>query len=577
MTQNVRLGLGFLLGLGVLGVVFGPSALVKLASFGVMVGVLVVVHELGHFAVARVFGIGAPVFSIGIGPVLFRLFRWRGTDFVLSGLPVGGYVRLAGADAFGEEDLDLDVDPAQDFMRRPVWQRLLVMLAGPGMNLLLPFALFTGVLMFGEPQPDNSIGTVLPDSPAAALGLRPLDRIVGAAGEPVDTWTDLLDVLDDHVGEPITMQVARGAGTFEVVVPAGVVRMTPEGYVDNEHLGIWQSRRSSRVGVSDPTSPAARAGLRTGDGIVEVDGAPVRTFEELLGALSADRSHAVVVVRAVDGAVQRETVTLAPDPAWQPVRVEPDPNPWGLLHVSLFVGDVKADSAAGEAGVRANDRLLAIDGTPIDAWGEVIALVKKTASEARAEAEVRALRLTVVRDGQEVDLSFTPRLEREIVGAVVTFRPVMGVRQYGEAYVDGPDLSKHYSLPAAFRRASEQTLGVFDKTMKVLRGLVVGDIQIQEGLGGPVAIFQVAGESAEQGVFTFVRVMGMISISLGVFNLLPVPALDGGHIAVYAIEVVRGRPLPLRIRERIQMVGILALVALVLTVTVMDFHRLLNG
>jgi regulator of sigma E protease len=577
MTTWQRAALGLLFVAVGLVAVFGQSAVLRIGSFGVMVGVLVIVHELGHFVVARMFGIGAPTFSIGIGPVVWRMFRWRGTDFVISALPVGGYVKLSGADAFGEEELDLEVDPTKDFMRRPVWQRLLVMLAGPGMNLVLPFALFTAVLVFGEPQPDNSIGTVLPDSPAAALGLRPLDRVVAAAGEPVDTWTDLLDVLDDHVGDAVTMSIARGDDRFEVVVPAGAVRMSPEGFVDSEHLGLWQSRRSSRIGVSDLTSPAARAGLRTGDGVVEVDGAPVRTFEELLGALPTDRSHELVVVRAVGGEVQRATLTLAPDPAWQPERVEPDPNPWGLLHATLFVGDVAPDSAAGQAGVRPGDRLLAIDGTPIDCWAEVIALVKQTTREAKALAEVRPLELRVVRDGRDEVLSFTPRVEREIVAGVVQFRPVMGVRQFTEAYVDGPDIAKYYSLPQAFGRASEESFSVFERTLTVLGGLVVGDIRIREGLGGPVAIFQVAGESAEHGVFTFVRMMGMISISLGIFNLLPVPALDGGHIAVYAVEVVRGRPLPLRIRERIQMAGILALVALVLTVTVLDVHRLLGG
>jgi regulator of sigma E protease len=549
----------------------------KIASFGIMVGVLVVVHELGHFLVAKAFGIGAPTFSLGIGPAVFRLFRWRGTDFVISALPVGGYVKLAGADAFGDEDADNQVDPSLDFMRRPVWQRLLVMLAGPGMNLLLPFVLFTAVLMFGEPQPDNSVGTVLPGSPAAALGLRPLDRIVAAASEPVDTWTDLVTVLDDHVGEPVTLTIARGDREFEVVAPGDAVRMTKEGFVDTEHFGVWQSRRSSRIGVSDPTSPAARAGLVTGDGIVEVDGAAIRTFEELLAALSPDQPHQVVRVRALEGSVDRATITLTPDPSWQPDRVEPDPNPWGLLHATLFVGEVLADSAAGVAGVRAADRFLSIDGTGVDCWADVLTLVKRTTSEAKAEAEVRSLELHVVREGQELALTFTPRVEREIVAGIVGFRPVMGVRQFGETYVDGPDISKYYSLPQAFGRASEESFAVFERTLTVLGGLVFGDIRISEGLGGPVEIFRVAGKSAEAGPFTYVRVMGMISISLGIFNLLPVPALDGGHIAVYAVEVVRGRPLSLRIRERIQMAGILALVALVLTVTVMDFHRLLGS
>lgn len=574
MTSRWRLLGPVLVGVGLL--VAGQSELAfRVAAFGVMVGVLVLVHELGHFLVARVFGIGAPTFSLGIGPAVFRLFRWRGTDFVVSALPIGGYVRLAGADAFGEEDVDTVVDARQDFMKRPVWQRLLVMLAGPGMNLVLPFVLFTAVLMFGEPQADNSIGTVIPGSPAAELGLRPLDRVVAVAGEPVDGWSDLVTILDDHVGDPVTLSVARGDQRLDLVIPQGAVRLTPEGIVDTEHLGVWSFRRSSRIGVSDPASPAARAGLATGDGVVQVDGAAIHTFEELLGALSPDRAHTIVRVRPVDGAVDRAELTLTPDPSWQPDRVEPDPNPWGLVHATLFVGDVQADSAADVAGVRPGDRMLSIDGEPVDCWSDVLHLVRRTTSEARAEADVRALELHVLRGGEELALTFTPRVEREVApGGFVTFRPIMGVRQFGEVYVPGPDISKYYSLPEAFGRATEESFAVFSRTVAVLKSLVFGDLGIGESLGGPVEIFRIAGKSAESGIFTYVRVMGMISISLGIFNLLPVPALDGGHIAVYLVEVVRGRPLPLRIRERIQMAGVLALFALLLTVTVLDFHRL---
>ena len=126
----------------------------------VMISFVVVIHEFGHFIVARAFGIGTPVFSVGMGPRLFG-FMWKDTDFRVSALPLGGYVQMAGADPFGEEDANSWVDPEEDFMKKPVWQRLLVMLAGPAMNIGLPFVVFTGVFMLGDSLRDNQIHRVV--------------------------------------------------------------------------------------------------------------------------------------------------------------------------------------------------------------------------------------------------------------------------------------------------------------------------------------------------------------------------------------------------------------------------------
>lgn len=547
-------------------------------SFGVMVGVLVVVHEAGHFLVAKAFGIGAPVFSIGIGPPLFRLFSWRGTDFVVSGLPIGGYVKLAGADPFGEEDVEGWVDPKEDFMRRPVWQRFLVMVAGPAMNLVLPYVLFTAVLVTGEPQGDNSIGTVIPGTPAAEIGLRPGDRVVGAAGVEVDVWSDLVRELDDHVGAPVPLDVERGGERLALTLPAGAVRLSSDGLVDTEALGFWQSRRTSRIGVADAASPAWKAGLRPGDAILEVDGVPVSTFEELMSGLAEPVPHKVKRGRATPEKLEVEELALEPDPSWQSPWAEVDPNPWGLVHGSVFIGGVEQGSAADQAGIRLGDRMLSIDGKPVRSWSDVLHYVAAAAPGAEDEtATARPLDLVLIRDGVEVPVTLTPNVRRDVDNGEVRFRPIMGVLPFSETFTDGPQIKKFYDLPTAFGRAVEETNYVFERTFAVLGGFATGDLKFRESIGGPVEIFRVAGASAKEGVFTFVRMIGMISVSLGIVNLLPVPVLDGGQIAVYGIEALRGRPLSLRVRERIQMVGVLVLAALLLMATVMDFQRLLQG
>lgn len=542
-----------------------------IVSGGVMLGVLVVIHEFGHFLVARLFGVGTPIFSIGIGPRLFG-FKWFDTDFRVSALPIGGYVLMSGADPFGEEDPDTWVEPERDFMRKPIWQRLLIMLAGPAMNLALPFVLFTGVMMFGQPQLDARIGTIYPYSPAVQLGLAVGDRIVAAGDQPVDVWSDLLRVLDHHPDEAIPLTVARGADggeRFDVVLPAGSVQVRPDGQIETALIGFSPNPRSTLVGVPDPSSPAGVAGIHTGDALVEVDGTRVTTWEELERALAVPGDHTVVRVRAVDGEVKRDTVKL--------VATE-GATSWGVEHPSTYVGAIVSGSAAEKAGVKIGDRIESVDGTPVRVWSDVLKLVARTTENAGVAedgaTEPRALRLELTRNGERVTLDFQPTYEREILAAKVNFRPIMGVGQYSDLHVSGEMVRKYYGFVEAGSRAVEETKNLFTQTMQMLGMLISAKVKPTEVMGGPLAIVQAAGESAKDGIFTFVRMMGMISLSLGIVNLMPIPVLDGGQILFYAFEGIRGRPLPLVWRERIQMVAVLMLAALLLVITVNDFSRL---
>lgn len=565
------------------------DVLLWILSGGLMVGVLVIVHEAGHYVVARLFGVGTPVFSIGFGPRVFG-FRFWETDFRISLLPFGGYVRMAGADPFGEELVEDYVDPDEDFMGKPVWQRFLVMLAGPAANLILPFVLFTAVLMLGEPQSDTTVGNVRPGSTAEQLGFQIGDQIVEVDGEPVDTWLEVLRSLDGREAAA-AVAVQRGEERLSVTLPPSAVEGTAFRTLDA--FGLFHSSLSSRIGVSDPTSPAWRAGLRPGDEIVEVDGSGVVTFHELSAALSPGRDHALVVHRA-GAEPERIELSLSPVPGWSPAADEVLPDPWGLIPGEVFVGEVLPGSAADEAGVAVGDRLVGIDGTRIWSWDDVLGLVGATTEglDLATEAPLRsggcnsepldpilgrALDLSLVRDGEPLTLTFQPRVQREVVISEVTYRPIMGVKHLDRASVSGPETVKYYGLTEAFPRAVDDGGEVLRNTMTVLGNLLRGKLKPKESLGGPIEIVRTAGYAAQEGFFTFARVMGMISFSLGIVNLLPVPVLDGGQILFYAIEGIRGRPLPLLLRERIQMVGVLFLAALMVMVLVMDIGRWLEG
>ncbi|HMV69512.1 MAG TPA: site-2 protease family protein [Myxococcota bacterium] len=195
------------------------DSLTYMAAGLFMIGLLVVVHEAGHFLFARLFGVGVPIFSVGVGPRLFGVI-WRGTDYRLSMLPLGGYVLMSGADPFGEEDTEHVVPPEQDFMRKPVWQRLIIMAAGPGVNLLLPFVLFTFLYMAGKPDVGPVVGAVFPGSAAAEVGLRPGDRVTAVDGDPIEIWHDVDDALARRLAGgaagDLVLDIERGGGANSI-------------------------------------------------------------------------------------------------------------------------------------------------------------------------------------------------------------------------------------------------------------------------------------------------------------------------------------------------------------------------
>ena len=571
-----------------------------------MLAVLVIVHESGHFVFAKWFGIGVPVYSIGMGPRLFGV-RWRGTDYRLSLLPVGGYVRMAGADPFGEEDPDDVVALGEDFMRRPVWQRLIVMLGGPLFNLILPIVLVSAVLMAGEPVPDNVVGTVQPGSIGEELGLRPRDRVLAVNGAPTVTWGEVGEAFLASPSD-VTVSIARGPERIEVRLP--LVRVDGEPRPDR--FGLYASRLAARVGVDDPTSPAARAGLVTGDLVAAVDGRAVADWLELEAALSDGESHTIRYGRA-DPADPTQQALLETDAqmtraGWTPREGEPFPNAWGIQPSMLFVGEVatppetpsgwRAGLATGRAwllgakaetvfpayaaGLQPGDRLWSADGARIRSWPEVIAKIAATAGEGAdptdPNVKPRAVLVQVIRAGQVVDMTVTPKLTREHgPTGEVRYRPILGIVQYPDAFVEPGYVRKFYTPAQAVPRAFSQSWSMFSNTVSGLRRLATREVAISEGLGGPIQIFRMAGQGLAAGWFTFVRLIAVISVSLGVINLLPVPALDGGQISLYLIEWVRGRRLSDALRERVQMVGVLALIALMLAVAVFDIDRVLKG
>ena len=548
-----------------------------------MIAILVFIHEFGHFIVAKACGVHVKVFSIGFGRPLFGV-DFRGTEYRLSMLPFGGYVQMSGADPFGvgSEDDDLLEDPSQAFLRKPVWQRLLVVSAGPAFNLALPLVLFTVLLMAGEPQPAPVLGTIERGGIAADLGLKPGDVVTKIDGVPTPTWNTLAKQV--HGWE---------SGLHTVTVKRAEVERTYDVDFDleaNIGMGFSYLRPSTEAGVDDPSSPAGVAGIRTGDRIETIDGSPVEHWVALESTLAGAGES--VVVGLEDG----RSVTMVQSSGWIPADVESGKaaTEWGLTPTTIFVGSVgekldkdstdilagcqpattKPTAPAYEAGLRAGDRFLRLDGKFVHGWSDVLDGVRSTMDGDGESATARSINVEIVRDGEVLDLELTPTVIRDtnVLGRYY-YRPVLGVMRMGEL-VDGPQVRVYYTFPNAVDRAWTETTRLSGYVIEQIGKLLTGAAAVQKSLGGPVEMVRQASNAAEQGIFVWARLMGMLSISLGIINLLPVPVLDGGQFVFYAVEGLRGRPLSLKVRERAQQIGVLLLVLLMMSVLFFDLRRL---
>src|SRR5206468_1359972 len=265
----------------------GVSTITTLATFIVVIGILILVHELGHFLVARWTGVGVERFSIGFGPVLAR-WRGRETEYCLSAIPMGGYVKMMGEENPLEGGGSPVFDPQKAFALKPLWARFLIVFAGPGMNFVLAWVIFALLLAsVGRPVWPAVLGRVAAEGPAAAAGLQAADVVTAIDGRPIEYWEDLERAVAGSDGRPLRLTIKRGGELREAqVTPRRIVTRDP---IFKESREVWSlgagPQVTPQVGMVTPDSPAERAGLRVGDIVVAVAGQPVFTSDELTQAI----------------------------------------------------------------------------------------------------------------------------------------------------------------------------------------------------------------------------------------------------------------------------------------------------
>jgi regulator of sigma E protease len=439
--------------------------------FLVVLGVLVAFHELGHFLAARWVGVKVLKFSLGFGPKLFG--RQIGeTEYLLSAIPLGGYVKLFGED---ETEATTQEDRARSFAHQGLWGKVLIVAAGPGFNFILAYFIFAGWLATGAPL-------------------------------FVPTFQDLTPDIEAMV----------------------------------------------------PGSPADTAGIQIGDHVSRVNGQTISTRTELFDAVAKSNGQALTLEIKRDGQVK--TLTVTPTTAPGPRASAQEPGYYlGVEETPPLVTSVMQGSPAMKAGLQAGDRVVNIEGQTIHTWSQMTGIVKENPS--------RRLQVEVLREGHRVSLTVIPSAEK----AIVNGQPV----EVGKIGISGPGRSiMRSSTPLmSLYDGLGATWGWTELTAIGLYKMIVGDIS-SKNIGGPLTIANISGEAAAQGASSVVFLIAILSINLGVLNLLPIPILDGGHLLFFLIEGILRKPLGERQREVAQQAGLVLLVGVMIFAFWNDLERI---
>lgn len=446
-------------------------------SFLVVLGIVIVIHELGHYWVARWCGVKVLRFSIGFGRPLVRLTRGPDqTEWVLAIAPIGGYVRML-------DEREAPVPPAElhrAFNRQSVGKRMAIVAAGPLANFVLAWIIYAGIHMYGFQEARALIGAPVADTPAAAAGFADRDEIIAVDGKQVRTLQDVRWSLID-------VAVAKGRARIEVL----------------------DARNRLQVRNLDLMNVAVDS--RDGD---LLSAAGLRLFRPRLDAV---------------------------------------------------LGVVEVGRPAAAAGLRAGDRIVSVDDQKIDDWSEFVALVVANPN--------KPLQVAVVREGESFRATVTPAAvtrNNQTIGRVGA-----GVREDPKALASLYVQQRYGPLDATWR-AAVKTWEMSLFSVRMLWKMLIGELSWRN-LGGPVTIADYAGQSASLGLLPFITFIALISISIGVLNLLPIPVLDGGHLMYYSIELIKGTPLSERAMEYGQRFGIAVLMLLMGFAFFNDITRLVSS
>ena len=451
--------------------------LLSIIAFIISVGLLITFHEFGHFSVARFFDIKVLRFSIGFGrPIYTRHFGRDRTEFTICLLPLGGYVKMLD----DREGTVVQQEKAREFNGKPLWQRFLIVLAGPFFNFIFAIIAYSLIYTIGINALKPIIGHVETTSIASSSGFAEGQEILSINGLSTPTWPTVIDSLVNHVvsGDVVDIQVVNNSGEKQVL-----------------------SLNLSSISIDEMA-----------------DG-------KLLNKLGLN------IVK---------------------------------LKLPPIIGEIEKNGPAQASGLLKNDRIIAVNSNLVDSWQEWVEIIQENPD--------KSLNVELLRDEALINIELRPKnyeLNGKNIGRIGA-RPAVNDDLYSSYFA-----LEQYSLDLAILRAFDKTWEMSVLTLKVLAKMITGDASVKN-LSGPISIAKYAGQSASIGATALLTFLAIVSISLGVLNLLPIPLLDGGHLVYYIIEFFTGKPVSDSIQMTGQQIGIVLLFVLMGLALYNDFVRLLG-
>ena len=528
------------------------SGLSAIIPFIVLLGLLIFVHEMGHFLVAKYFGVRVEVFSLGFGKKIFQ-FKRGDTIYCLSLIPLGGYVKMYG-DEMGAE---LPEDQKQfAFTHKPVSQRIAIVLAGPMMNFFFAIFIYLCVSLIGEEVRSPRIGDVASHTKAYEYGFRSGDLVLSANEKQVSTWEEFQNQIGRHADQELKVVVRREnseqTAEFSVKPVLGVNAnvLSPDDYT-GQIQGLDSLSKAGVVGVRHD-SIAYKAGLRTGDLILSVNEKPIKYFRELDNLFVAFQQQPLklkIERMKDDGKEKPQSLDIEiVKSSFASMQV------LGIEDAESYLARVFPGTPAQKAGLQAGDKIVSVSNQPITTWDTLLNSVKNY--------KEGSLSFKILREGQEQTIDIVPQMTTQMNSqGGEEKRYTVGILPWMAAAAPALTTVKAAGIGAGLVRGYEKTIEVTKMTLMSFLRLFQNKIS-PKNIGGVISIGQAAKETYQMGITYFLQMMAVISVNLFILNLLPIPILDGGHLLFYTIEALKGAPLSMRKMEVAQQVGLVLLMSL---------------
>lgn len=554
---------------------FLQSSLSAIGPLFILLGLLIFVHELGHFMVAKFYGVRVETFSLGFGKKIFQTKKGD-TTYCISLIPLGGYVKMFGDDPTREVEIS---EKKYSFLDKPVSQRIAIVLAGPLMNLFFAGLLFFMIALIGQDVPGPYLGDIKIASQAHKLGFRSGDQILSINGDKISTWKQASDLVKESSGKTLSFVVKTERSEERRTISAPVVSGKGQDILKPDKIvgqidGFSLESLSTLIGIVDPMGLAAKSGLKTLDYIEKINNQKVIGFRNieplLLEALKTD-GKVNITVFAFERNEKPITREVSINLSALPESDKDLLTRLGIESAELYLLDLKPDGPAMTGGLMRADKILGIDNQPISDWSQVLNSIKGYSKE-----------------GQPIEISYLRGTHTGTAQVIPEMTSLMNaVGQEEQRFTIGiyPGLSQSYP-PMVLSRTNNPiealkigAIKSVEWTNIIVLGLarmVTGDVS-PKNIGSLITIGRYASSSFEAGLSQFLRMMAIISINLFLINLLPVPVLDGGHLVFFSIEALRGAPLSMRKMEMAQQFGLVILISLMAFAFFNDISNLFSA